>query len=259
MIALRMSDTDINVLFTPADFEALARQDLSQTGCVVFDVLRATTSMLTALANGAMQVAPVAEIEEALALQARTPGLLLAGERNGVRIRKAQTGSVDFDFGNSPREFTPERVAGKAIATTTTNGTRALRACAASKWTLVGGLVNLSAVATQVVRLAPEKLTLICSGTFEQAALEDVLAAGALLEALAGRLTVGAFSDTAVIAQQIYQTHRSDLMAAMGLARNGRKLLSIPELADDVRVCLARDTVPFAARMDADGWVRRIN
>ncbi|MEI7728018.1 MAG: 2-phosphosulfolactate phosphatase [Verrucomicrobiota bacterium] len=250
--------TDITVLFTPADFEELRKRDLSQTGCVVFDVLRATTSMLTALANGAQAVAPVAEISEALALKAKIPDLLLAGERNGVRIRKAQTGSVDFDFGNSPREFTPDRVAGKTIATTTTNGTRALRACARAQWTLVGGFVNLSAVAEHVVRLAPGELVVVCSGTFEQAALEDVLAAGALLEALEGRLAVGQNSDTALMAQQLYQMHRADLMAAMRLARNGRKLLSIPDLCDDVRVCVQRDTVPFAARLEVDGLVRKV-
>src|SRR5579872_6802344 len=133
--------SSFDVLFTPADFEALGKRDLSQTVCVVFDVLRATTSMLTALKNGAKKIYPVTEISEALALHRKHPGALLAGEREGLRIRKAQTGGMDFHFGNSPREFTASRVSGKTIVMTTTNGTRALQSCAGARQVLVGGFV----------------------------------------------------------------------------------------------------------------------
>jgi 2-phosphosulfolactate phosphatase len=78
----------LEVLFTPADFAALAGRDLGQTCCVVFDVLRATSSMVTALAHGAEAVQPVADIPEALALRAAHPEVLLAGERNGLRITR---------------------------------------------------------------------------------------------------------------------------------------------------------------------------
>ncbi|MDB6057229.1 MAG: hypothetical protein JWO95_1073, partial [Verrucomicrobiales bacterium] len=76
--------------------------------------------MVTALGNGAEAIMPVSEIAEAMALARKNPGALLAGEREGFRIRAAQTGSVDFDLGNSPREFTRERVGGKKIVITTT-------------------------------------------------------------------------------------------------------------------------------------------
>ena len=123
-------ESTLEVLFAPAEFEALGARNLSNTVCVVFDVLRATTSMLTALASGAERVYPVREISDALALRTRLPqSALLAGERHGLRIRAAMTGGTDFDFGNSPREFTADRVAGKSIIMTTTNGTRALHAC----------------------------------------------------------------------------------------------------------------------------------
>lgn len=128
----------LEVTFTPAEFAALRQRDLSQTVCVVFDVLRATSSIVTALANGACEIIPVCEIAEAVALRQARPDLLLAGERNGRRILRAQTGSVDFDLGNSPREFTRERVAGRSIAMTTTNGTRALQACRGARRLLVG-------------------------------------------------------------------------------------------------------------------------
>src|SRR3954468_9794467 len=92
----------LDVHFTPADFNALSQRDLSSTICVVFDVLRATSSMITALANGATEIIPVAEIHEALALRKADQNILLAGERDGVLITSALTGGSSFDFGNSP-------------------------------------------------------------------------------------------------------------------------------------------------------------
>ena len=73
----------IEVLFSPAEFSELAQRDLSRTACVVLDILRATTSMMTALANGAEAIIPAAEIPEALAIKEERPEVLLAGERNG--------------------------------------------------------------------------------------------------------------------------------------------------------------------------------
>ena len=100
---------------TPADFEALAQTDFSGTTCVVLDILRATSSMITALANGAEQILPVATIEEALAAKTKHPEALLCGERNGLRITATQTGGTEFDFGNSPCEYTAEAVAGRIL------------------------------------------------------------------------------------------------------------------------------------------------
>ena len=123
-----MTQPKLEVILSPAEFAGLRQRDLSQAVCVVFDILRATTSMITALANGAEAIIPVGEISEALALRQKNPSVLLAGERHGLRIRADLTGSIDFDLGNSPREFTVEKVSGKIIVMTTTNGTRALRA-----------------------------------------------------------------------------------------------------------------------------------
>src|SRR5678815_616489 len=113
----------IDVLLTPAELQPLRDRDVSQTVCVVFDILRATSTMVTALANGAEAIMPVQEISEALAIKAKDPDVLLAGERHGVRIEGKLSGGVRFDFGNSPREFTSEKVRGRRIVTTTTNGT----------------------------------------------------------------------------------------------------------------------------------------
>jgi 2-phosphosulfolactate phosphatase len=174
----------LEVLFTPADFAALDRRNLDRTLAVVFDVFRASSSMITALAHGATAVIPVGEIAEALEQRRRDPRVLLAGERDGLLIRAELTGGTDFDLGNSPLEFTPEKVAGRTIVMTTTNGTRALRACAHARTVLVSSFLNLKATAARVARERPENLLLICSGTFEQTAYEDVLGAGALCDAL---------------------------------------------------------------------------
>src|SRR5690242_16721212 len=115
-----MTATKLEVILSPEEFATLAQRDLSRAACVVFDVLRATTSMVTALTNGAEKIIPVGDIPEALALKEQRPEALLAGEREGLRIRANLTGSIDFDLGNSPREFTPERVRGKTIIVTTT-------------------------------------------------------------------------------------------------------------------------------------------
>src|SRR5256885_12991849 len=86
--------TTLEVLISPADLATLSQRDLRQTVCIVFDILRATTTMMTALANGAAAILPVSEIAEALALRQKQPDALLAGERNGLRIAADLTGGV---------------------------------------------------------------------------------------------------------------------------------------------------------------------
>ena len=247
----------LEVTFTPAEFAALRQRDLSQTVCVVFDVLRATSSMVTALANGAREIIPVCEISEAVALRQARPDLLLAGERDGVRILRAQTGSVDFDLGNSPREFTRERVAGRSIVMTTTNGTRALQACRGARRVLVGSFLNLSSVADWLTRERVERLLVVCSGTQEEAAYEDVLGAGALCDAVWEQFVSGHVADSAQTAREIFRQGRGDLLAAVQRARNARRLLALPDLREDVALCLQRDTANVLAELTAEGAVVR--
>src|ERR1044071_6179490 len=247
----------IEVLFSPAEFAALAQRDLGRTACVVLDILRATTSMMTALANGAEAIIPAGEIPEALAVKARRPEVLLAGERDGLRIRADQTGGIDFDLGNSPREFLPEKVRGKTIVMTTTNGTRALRACAHAETVLIGSFLNLRAVMNWIRRELPLHLLLVCSGTHNQAALEDTLAAGALCERLWPYYASGQVADSAEIARRVYPLLQSDLLGAMKHSRNGQRLLNHPELRADVYFCVQRETLNFAAGLQTDGTVRK--
>lgn len=245
----------LDVLFTPADFGALKGRALDDTLCVVFDVFRATSSMVTALANGAEVIIPVSEIPEALAFRQRNPSVLLAGERDGVRIRANLTGGTDFDLGNSPREFTREKAAGKTIVTTTTNGTRALRACAHAKTVLIGAFLNLQATADFVLKNLPEKVLLICSGTYEQAAYEDALGAGALCELLWENFGQDDISDSAKMARELYLNASKEILRAAGSSRNGLRLGSMPELRDDVPFCVQRDVFDFAAALDKEGRI----
>lgn len=247
----------LEVILSPAEFAALAQRDLSETVCVVFDILRATSTMVTALANGAEAIIPVAEIPEALALRQKNPSVLLAGERHGLRIRADLTGSVDFDLGNSPREMTVDKVQGKTIVMTTTNGTRALRACAGARMILVGSFLNLRATTNWLREKNPGHLILVCSGTLEEAALEDVLAAGALCEKIWSSYAGGHVSDSAEIARRIYPLLQFNLIEAMKHSRNARRLMANPELKDDVYLCVQRETVSFVATMLPSGAVRR--
>jgi 2-phosphosulfolactate phosphatase len=249
--------TALEVLFTPAEFAVLPQRDLSHTVCVVFDVLRATSSMVTALANGAEVIIPVPEVSEALAVRQRQPEVLLAGERDGVRILADRTGGIDFDLGNSPREFTSEKVRGKTIVTTTTNGTRALRACAHARAVFLGSFLNLRATAQCIGKQEPAHLLLVCSGTLNEAAYEDVLGAGALLDSLWANYSAGTVADSALFARRLFHLEQKDLLAAITQSRNGRRLLARSELRDDVPFCAQRDIFYFAAELGKDGCVRK--
>lgn len=213
--------------------------------------------MMTALANGATAIRPVTDIAEAVRLREANPAFVLAGERDGLRIRAEQTGSIDFDFGNSPREFTNGIVRDKTIVMTTTNGTRALQACIGAKKVLIGSFLGLRPIANWIVKERPANLVLVCSGTFEEAALEDTLAAGALCEKIWVHYAGGRVADSAEITRRLYPLLQMDLIGAMNHARNGRKLLSNHTLQNDVWFCLQRETIGFLAEFK-DGWVKRM-
>ncbi len=249
--------TTIEVLSVPAEFAALKKRDLSETVCVVFDVLRATTSMMTALSQGASGIIPVCEISEAIALFQTRPELLLAGERDGLRIRAAQTGTIDFHLGNSPREFTADKIRGKTIVMTTTNGTRALQACVGAKTILIGCFLNLRPLAHWIQLHRPPNLLLVCSGTYDQAALEDTLAAGSLCEKIWSLYIGGIIADSAEIARRLYPLMQKDLLGAMNHSRNGRRLLANAELKQDVGFALQREILNFIAEY-RDGVVRAL-
>ena len=206
----------IDVILSPAEIASvLPTRDLSGTTCVVFDVLRATSSMVTALAHGATEIYPVRTIEEALALKARMSGALLGGERNGDLIE-------GFDVGNSPLEYT-DRVNGRRIITTTTNGTIALRACDGAERVLVGAVLNIDAVAKVLRATWPARVLIVCAGTFADFALEDACGAGLLISYLGAE----SLSDSAHAARLYPQP-----LVALRASQNGRVLVKSGRMAD---------------------------
>ena len=247
----------IEVCLSPADYQARAATGFGDAVCVVFDVLRATSVMVAGLANGAAGFVPAAHISEALALRLRHPDALLAGERDGLRIRALQSGGVEFDLGNSPREYTRQRVAGRTIISTTTNGTRALRACAAAHRVAVSCLLNLRATADWLAKQSTERVILVCAGTAEFPALEDIIGAGALCELLVTRCAGAELLDSAETASRVWVEARQDLFGAISGSQNGRRLMANAELWQDVEFCSRRDAHDLLALLGADGVVRR--
>jgi len=201
----------LDAALTPADIGRLPERNLSATTCVVFDVLRATSSMITSLAHGAAEIFPAKTIEEAFALHKAMPDAVLGGERHGERIE-------GFDVGNNPFEYTA--FAGRRIISTTTNGTVALRACERAGRVLVGALLNLAALRDEIVRARPAQVLLVCAGTFETFALEDAIAAGLLAMEFPEADLTDAATATVAVAQR-FATPLDGLRAA----RNGRALV----------------------------------
>jgi 2-phosphosulfolactate phosphatase len=249
-----MNCSELNVLLSPFEYESLPAINLSQTSCVVFDVLRATSTMTVALANGAKEILPCEKIEEAIAAREADPELILAGEREGKRITSQLSHSFDFDLGNSPREMKHEAVFGKRIATTTTNGTRAIKACKGAQQVLIGSFLNMSALKQKILDTNPDRLLLVCAGTAEKTALEDTLGAGALCDLLWPKLEKVA-TDSARLAWDIYHKNHMQLLETASKAKNARHLLSIPELAQDVEFCMQRDTHPVIGSMNTEGSI----
>jgi 2-phosphosulfolactate phosphatase len=244
----------LEVLFSPAEYQARRNSGFADSVCVVFDVLRATSVMVTGLANGAAGFVPVEEIAEAIQVRPRYPNALLAGERDGLRIRASLSGGMEFDFGNSPREYTTDRVRGQTIISTTTNGTRALRACAAAPAVGICSFLNLTATVRWLKELSPPRITLICAGTAEFTALEDVLCAGALVEELRG----STLEDSARLAGSAYREAKTNLLATIATSRNAQKLLANEDLKADVEFCLQRDVHRLVANLGPDVLIKRI-
>jgi len=216
---------------TPAPFE------LSGAMVVVVDVLRASTTVATALANGAAGIHPVSTPERALLRAAGiSPPPLLAGERGVVLI-------PGFDLDNSPASFTPERVRGREIVFTTTNGTDALLRCNGAVGVCMGALVNRGAVA-RVVASRGLPVHIVCCGTGGEVSLDDVIGAGAILESLAA-LGCAQEGDAAELAAQAWARARADaggIGAALAASAGGRNLVAAGMQAD-IALCAAVDTL----------------
>ena len=241
----------LRVHFLP---ESVEPTSLAGSRCVVVDVLRATTTIVEALAAGAAAVVPCLTIDEAQwrAGELAAGESLLGGERGGRLIE-------GFDLGNSPAEYTAARVGGKTVVLTTTNGTKALLHSVAGSEILIGALVNLSAVCVRLQTAPPRgsaPVDVVCAGTDGQITREDVLFAGAV----ADRLAANAFQldDSAEIARDAWRSVSGGasggelqrrLIAAMSASRGGRNLIEIG-MAGDIQLAARIDQVAIVPQFD---------
>ena len=218
---------------------------------VVIDVLRASTTMITALAHGAAGIVPVADVDEARRLAGELgPRVVLGGERGGLRIS-------GFDLGNSPREYTAERVAGQTVVITTTNGTAALHASRDAAEIVIGAVVNRTAVAEAVRRLAGDRgvVHLVCAGTDGLVSAEDVLAAGAILDAAVAAGRDDALDDAACEALGFFRRVAASgdvpaaLVAEFRQSPGGSNLVDLGMEAD-LPIAAAIDSLAVVPRLD---------
>jgi len=192
---------------------------------VAVDVLRATTTIVHALAAGCCEVRPVAELADARALADGMPAgrVLLGGERGGV----APPG---FDLGNSPREYTAKKCRDTTLVLTTTNGTKALVRAAKAERVLVAAFVNYSAVCEQL-RHDARPLHIVCAGTEGEVSLEDTLLAGALVDCLSQACEVR-LNDAARLAWDCFENHGRVLDGALAVGAGGENLRALGYDAD---------------------------
>lgn len=217
---------------------------------VVIDVLRATTTIAWALRNGAEAIQAFANLQELDTAAEAWPAerRLRAGERGGQTVE-------GYDLGNSPLAVTPERVGGKRIFMSTTNGTRSLAAVREVPLLLTACLPNRSAVARQLVERGCERVWIVGSGWEGAYSLEDSLAAGALASstselAVAPHVGVEFGNDEMLAALALWQQWRQDPETCLRVASHGQRLMRLGDHDGDFACCSAVDTlqvVPFQA------------
>lgn len=231
----------VSAMVEPCSIATLEGRDLSRACCVVFDVLRATTTMVTGLDRGVAGFEPVLTVAEAL--ERRRDGVILGGERGGERIE-------GFDAGNSPLEY--DIHCGKLVVMTTTNGTRALRAVSTAGRVFAAGVVNLGATAESVRASGFDEVILVCAGTGEGLALEDVWAAGRIAECLGGSRCGDAVEAAISVSGRF-----PDALSALEASTNGRVLMGKGRGAE-VEWSSRLDAIDRVAVMEG-GVVRRFS
>ena len=208
----------VDVEFVGRDvLKAVKRGDL----IIIVDVLRCSSSIVNALANGAKAVIPAGTLKEAYRLREQHSDFLLAGERRGCKPK-------DFDLGNSPLEFVQEAVEGRTLIMTTTSGTAALVRCRGAEHVLVGAFLNARAVTEKAVEIARRNgmnVSFVLAGEKGLFSLEDFLCAGAI----ASKFQVGGFdfSDRALAAVLGFEHVRGGLGEYVGKSRHARHLVEL--------------------------------
>jgi 2-phosphosulfolactate phosphatase len=224
-----------------ATLEQAERDVLHGVCLVVIDVLRASSTIITALENGAERIIPTPDVETAsrLVRPAERDKKLLAGERKCCPV-------PGFDLCNSPQDFAPERVGGKTIVFTTSNGTRGILLGAKARRIVVGALINVHAVGEALRREGD--IAVLCCGTEGALAAEDLLCGGMLLRSLGEGGGVEPLNDAARVSLAIAERFGGDAEHFVRSTDHGRRLIALG---------FERDVV-FCSRVGATGVVPEV-
>lgn len=195
---------------------------------VVVDILRATSTMVTAFAHGIENIYSVAKLEDCRGMKSK--GYLIAGERDGIKVE-------GFDLGNSPFEYMAENLKGKRIAFTTTNGTQAIAKSIGAKEIIIGAFLNLSAVVGHLIK-SNNDILIVCAGWKGKVNLEDTVFAGALVEKLKDKFTLAC--DAPLAAQHLYNVAKGNMVKFLSESSHVRRLNKL-NVHEDMEFCLTTD------------------
>ena len=202
--------------------------DLKGKIVVVVDILRATSCIVSGIANGVKEIKPFASIEDCRMM--KTQGYFIAGERGGQKVE-------DFDIGNSPFSYMEEYLKGEKVAMTTTNGTQAIDKSLEADEIIIGAFLNLSSV-SRFLESRPNDVLLVCAGWKGRVNLEDTLFAGALVSSLESEYD---FADDAVlVARSLFELSKEN-MANLVKGSSHAKRLSKFNVQRDIEFCLTLD------------------
>lgn len=215
----------------------VSEEDVKDKTVIVVDVLRASSTIATALSNGARAVVPAPDMAEAgkIASNMDHRSFLMGGERGGEKIE-------GYHLGNSPLEYTSPTVHDRTIIFNTTNGTTAIARARLAQHLVIGSFLNASRV-VNFVRDADLDTIVICAGWRNRVSLEDTLCAGLLLDRLWAGQEPGTVSDTAHIAYSQYRYDRDHLDQSLRRTHHARWLVD-RGFAADVEYCFRIDALP---------------
>lgn len=212
---------------------------------VIIDIFRATSSICYGIDNDAEAIIPVAEVEECVAYQEKYPDYLLAAERNGEVVS-------GFDFGNSPFSYTKEKVAGKTVVLTTTNGTHALHLSRKAKKVIIGSFLNLTAVCNWL-KTQNDNILLVCAGWKNNFNLEDTMFAGAVVAQLKDNGFI--LDDAAIAADDLYSIAKNDLPGYLKKTSHSERLKKLG-IEADIAFCLQVDITTAIPVLEGEKLVK---
>lgn len=221
----------------------LIDEDFSGTCAVVIDVLRASTTIVHGCANGVRNIRPCLAVDDARALKAEQDQWLLGGERHCKLID-------GFDLDNSPTSYSRDRIAGRDVAFTTSNGTRAMLKSSAASSVLVGAFANLSAVVRQAAEF--DTVHLVCAGTNGKITLEDCLFAGAAVDELLANSDCELNDSSRLVLSQFRSTGSDDasIFKCLCDSQGGRNLCDAG-MESDIRICSMTNTHDVVPAFDS--------